>query len=111
MTDLLTVDEAAALLRISPWTVAAMTRDGRLPRIASVRRIRIPRRAVERMMEGYDAGDGQSDGQASTQAPAPRRGHRHPAPGPLAGASVGGGGAVPRRVGPSEGDVAVRRIT
>jgi excisionase family DNA binding protein len=55
VTELLTVAEVAALLRVSTWTVAQMTRDGRLPKVPMLRRIRIPRSAVEALTQGvYD---------------------------------------------------------
>ena len=45
----LTLAEAAVALSLSPFTVGKMCRDGRLPRIARIRRVRIPSRAVEAM--------------------------------------------------------------
>ena len=108
----LTVAEVARLLQVSKWTVASMTRDGRLPKVPGLRRIRIPRAAVLTLMEGvYDNGDGESDGSTSAQAKAPRRRNRHQAERPLASAAVGGGGALHRRIGPTPGDVVVRRVT
>lgn len=45
MTDpaVLTVAEVAGLLRVSTWTVGAMARDGRLPRVPGLGRVRILR--------------------------------------------------------------------
>lgn len=64
-----TVKEVADLLRVSTWTVAAMTRDGRLPKIAGIRYIRIPSGAVLRLLEGgYSDPRGEPDRQASTRA-------------------------------------------
>lgn len=43
------------MLRLSTWTVASMTRTGRLPRVGGIRPIRIPRAAVLALMEGVYA--------------------------------------------------------
>ena len=48
---LLTVDEAATLLRISRNSVYALVREHRLPHIRLGRSVRIPRRIFERWME------------------------------------------------------------
>lgn len=112
LAALLTADEVAVLLRVSSWTVASMTRDGRLPKVPGIRRIRIPRDAVEALLEGGYHGDrGESDRQAPTQETPSGRGYRRSAPGSLARKAVGGGGALPRRVGPTPEDVVIRRVT
>lgn len=105
-----TVEEVAARWRVSEYTVAQMTRDGRLARIPGLRRTRIPRQAVYDLEARYDVPDGQSDRTTSAKAPPSRRRHRVSAEGPLAAEAVGGGGAVLRRAGPSSSDVVVRRV-
>jgi excisionase family DNA binding protein len=90
----LTIPEVAAMLRLSVHTVGAMARDGRLPKLAGIRHVRIPRSAVLAYLEGYDAPSGKPDRKAPAQAAPPRRGKRLQADGPLALAPVGGGGAV-----------------
>jgi len=115
--ELLTAEEAAGMLRISPSTISAMCRDGRLPRIRSMRHIRIPRWAVEEMMGDYDFAD-EPDREARAEAPQARRGDGRPSQAAQAGgrdapravAPVGGGGALDRRVGTAPGDVVVRRV-
>ena len=109
---MLTAAEAARLLRVSTWTIAAMARDGRLPRVHGIRSLRIPRAAVVALIEGvYDAERGEPIGEAPAEASTPRRGYRRAAQRPLADAAVGGGGAVPGRIGPQTGEVVVRRVT
>src|SRR5689334_11302203 len=93
-----TIAEVAELLRVSTWTVGAMTRDGRLARVPGIRRTRIPRWSVDQLLAGgYDAPHAEPDRQASREAPAPRRGHRDQAARPLARQAVGRGGAIPGR--------------
>lgn len=48
----LTVDEAAAYLRISRGLAFAAVRDGSLPSVRIGRRILIPRRQLEAMLDG-----------------------------------------------------------
>ena len=48
----LTVEEAAGLLRISRGLAYEMVRSGRLPSIRLGRRLLVPRSAPERMLEG-----------------------------------------------------------
>ena len=107
-----TTEEAAKLLNVTTWLVSQMTRDGRLPRIPGIRWIRIPRPAVHALLEGrYIDPDAKPDRQAPSQAPAPRRGNRHPSDGSLAVEAVGGGSSLHRPIGPAQGDVVVRRVT
>ena len=111
LSAVLTVPEVAALLRVSTWTVGAMVRDGRLPRVLSLRRTRIPRSAVLALLEGgYSDADDEPNGQASGEASASRRGYRRAPDGSLAREAVGSGGAIRRRVGPASGDVVIRRV-
>ena len=48
----LTVEEVAAILRISRGLAYEMVRIGRLPSIRLGRRLLVPRSALERMLEG-----------------------------------------------------------
>ncbi len=48
----LTVEEAAGMLRISRGLAYEMVRTGRLPSIRLGRRLLVPRSALERMLEG-----------------------------------------------------------
>jgi hypothetical protein len=105
----LTVHEVAARWRVSDYTVAQMTRTGKLARIPGLGLIRIPVSAVE-ALEGYDATDDEPDREAQGQAPAPRRGNRRAPQGSVASEAVGGGGPVRGRIGPASGDMAVRRV-
>jgi excisionase family DNA binding protein len=54
--SLLTPQEAADLLRVSVWTIRAMTRDGRIDAVrlgdGPLARIRIPASAVDRLLAG-----------------------------------------------------------
>ena len=52
MTHALTVtrDEAAAMLRVSVETIDRMLKDGRLYRVQELRRVRIPRAAVDDLL-------------------------------------------------------------
>ena len=97
---LMTVQEVARLFRVSTWTIGAMTRDGRLPRVAGLRQTRIPARAVYALMEG----------QTPPQAPAPRRAGRSYAERPLTREVVDGRRSLYRPIGPAPGDVVVRRV-
>lgn len=105
-----TAEEAADLLRVSVWTVASMTRDGRLPKVAGLRRIRIPYAAVKALTEGYDATDAKPHRQAQAEASPPRRRDRLQADGPLESEALGGDSALHRPTGPAEGDVVVRVV-
>ncbi len=97
----MTVQEVAALLRVSTWTVGAMTRDGRLPRMPGIRRTRIPRSAVEALME--------PSGQAPDVTPVPRRRiQRRPPLRALAGGAPANI-SLHRSIGPAPGDVVVVR--
>ncbi len=49
---ILTVEEAAGMLRISRGLAYEMVRTGRLPSIRLGRRLLVPRSALERMLEG-----------------------------------------------------------
>ena len=49
---ILTVEEAAGMLRISRGLAYEMVRTGRLPSIRLGRRLLVPRPALERMLEG-----------------------------------------------------------
>ena len=104
-----TVEEAAERLRISPWTVGAMVRDGRLLRVPGLRRIRIPAAALFALLEGYDAVD-EPHRQAPRQAPPSRGRHSRQADGSLASQALGSGSALHRPTGPAEGDVVVRVV-
>lgn len=55
----LTIAEAAQLLRVSEYTVGQMTRDGRLRRVPGLRLTRIPLSALVGLVEGYDAERGE----------------------------------------------------
>ena len=55
---ILTVEEAAGMLRISRGLAYEMVRTGRLPSIRLGRRLLVPRSALERMLRG--------DGQTAT---------------------------------------------
>jgi excisionase family DNA binding protein len=48
----LTVEEAAELLRISRWSAYQAVRAGELPTIRVGRRILVPRRRLEQMLDG-----------------------------------------------------------
>ena len=53
MDEMLTVDEVATLLQLSPYSVRQMIRDGRLPgEKLGYRTVRIPRAAIEAMTTG-----------------------------------------------------------
>ena len=53
MDEMLTVDEVAALLQLSPYSVRQMIRDGRLPgEKLGYRTVRIPRAAIAAMTSG-----------------------------------------------------------
>jgi excisionase family DNA binding protein len=51
----LTVPEAAALLRISSWTAYEKVRTGEIPSLRLGRRILISRAALDRMLQASDA--------------------------------------------------------
>ena len=51
-SPVLTVDEAAAYLRISRGLAFAAVRDGNLPSVRIGRRILIPRRQLEALLDG-----------------------------------------------------------
>ncbi len=52
---LLTVTEAAQALRLNPWTVYQMVRDGKLPAIRFGRSIRFDQAQLERKVLGEPA--------------------------------------------------------
>ncbi len=58
----LTVEEAAGLLRISRGLAYEIVRSGRLPSIRLGRRLLVPRSALERMLAEADVGAGENDG-------------------------------------------------
>lgn len=115
--DILTEQEVADLLHLKPSQVRRLGRDGELRRVPPMRPPRYDRASVEEygrrplfpQRKAYDARD-ESRGAAPAEAAAPGRGDGRAAPGPLASQALGGGGAVPRRYGPSAGDVVVRRV-
>ena len=55
-SPVLTVDEAAAYLRISRGLAFAAVRDGTLPSIRVGRRILVPRRQLEALLDGRSDG-------------------------------------------------------
>ena len=55
--DLLTVDETAALLRVSPITIRRFIASGRLPARRVGRHIRVEREAAEALAEPVSAGE------------------------------------------------------
>jgi excisionase family DNA binding protein len=60
LPDVLDVEQAAAATRLGVNNVRAMVKDGRLPRVPESitgRRILIPRRAVERLLDEWSRGD------------------------------------------------------
>ena len=51
--NVLTVNETATLLRVSPSSVRRSVQDGCIPRLdLGIRRVRIPREAVDRLLHG-----------------------------------------------------------
>ena len=60
----LSVEEAACLLGISRGLAYEMARTGQLPTIRFGRRLLVPRRALERMLEGSVDGKGEEHGTA-----------------------------------------------
>ena len=53
LPDVLNAAEVAALLRVSPYTVAAMARKGTLHRLPGMRVLRFSRASIELYLEGY----------------------------------------------------------
>jgi len=104
--------EVQQLLRLTSRSqVRALWRQGLLKRVPPLRPPRYTRQSVERLMaEDYHAADAQPDRQAPPEDAAPRRGDRVPPQGHVAVGSLVGGSPLPR-VGPSPGDVVVRRVT
>lgn len=51
LPDLLTIAEAAEYLRLSKNGVYALARDGELPSVRLGRRVVIPKRSIERLIE------------------------------------------------------------
>lgn len=62
MTQLLTVNEAAAILKMNPATVYRATRSGTLPHVRIGRSVRIPQDQLERLIVPV---------QANTETPKP----------------------------------------
>lgn len=106
-----TAQEVADLFRVSRWTVGEWTRTGKLPRVPGIRPIRVPAKAIQDLLEGYDGVDVQRERKASTEAPPSRRRHGVQAHGQVPGAPVGGSGPVLGRVGPAAGDVVVSYVS
>ena len=51
------VNEAAKLLDVNPYTIRRLVWRGLLPRVRGVRRVRIPRAAFQRFIDGGRKGD------------------------------------------------------
>lgn len=105
----MTAEEVAKLARVSVWTVCEWTRTGVLPRLPG-RRVRIPTKAVHELLEGrYDASrEPVRETQAQTKPSRRRLGFQKD--GPLASSALGERHSLLRPVGPSSGDVVVRRV-
>ena len=68
----LTVEEAAGLLRISRGLAYEMVREGAVPTIRLGRRILVPREALDRMLASADRQDVQGVGDIQSSARQPK---------------------------------------
>ena len=72
LPPVLTLDETAALLRFSRFSVRQMVRDGRLDAVFAGRAIRIPRRSVLELL-GENGGGDRHDEEKVNAAPGEER--------------------------------------
>lgn len=85
MTRLLTADEAAAILGVSPSLVLALARSDDLPHVRIGRLVRIPDEALERWIAERTRYPGRHAEEASERRGLDLPGPRRPAPPPVGG--------------------------
>ena len=67
MTALMSIEEAAGLLRISPWTVRAWIREGRLRPVRLGRRVLLSETELERLVTESQAQPQPTTSEGATQ--------------------------------------------